>query len=559
MRKAAAAPSASMTDRSWHNQDGADSGDEFFMKVSARRDLYTALFAIGTLVVLVLAYIPIIRAHQGWEDEIYWVSTCLSLLRHRGATPSVLADFPSPVSPLRFYGPTLFWLGVAVLKVFGFSMRTWRSFAFAGNIAYLASIGVLFYRLRRSWALAMGAVLFSSLSIGMSFGISLPGRPDSWTLALIVLALALVAKPATEDEPTAAMVRRWVGFGALLGIAVSTTPRSWPLLFFMVGLLPLLVARHRMRATAVTVISLLVVWSVILLPLRMTPWGFITSVRHASAGDAVDVSPLLGGSWGFSHAMTQLFYYGALLFVLAVVDISRWRQITRFQRWLLAVALLNMTATMLLTSRALNMNTYWGFLLEIAALYAWTEAAPKVRMRMAWGVGAILCIFMVALRVARELPPLMQWQQRSPMLVERVLRANIPPGSVVYGVPGRYFYPALTIGADYRHPVDWSSAGRASTPGHPGLPAPMRDACRAPAAFLVWPDGTQSQPLPPLPYATPERIASYSGPPERRSTVERIAEKVPGGRSEEDQDEFAIYRLLLDSSYCRETGGVAAR
>jgi len=73
----------------------------------------------------------------------------------------------------------------------------------------------------------------------------------------------------------------------------------------------------------------------------------------------------------------------------------------------------------------------------------------------------------------------------------------------------------------------------------------MRDACRATAAFLVWPDGEQSQPLPRLPYATPERIASYSSPAERRSAVERMVEKAPGGRSEEDQDEFAIYRLLL--------------
>jgi hypothetical protein len=87
----------------------------------------------------------------------------------------------------------------------------------------------------------------------------------------------------------------------------------------------------------------------------------------------------------------------------------------------------------------------------------------------------------------------------------------------------------------------------------------MRDACHATAAFLVWPDGEQSRPLPPLPYATPERIASYSGPPERRSAVERMVEKVPGGRAEEGQDEFAIYRLRLDSQYCREGVAAAAR
>src|SRR5262249_18427754 len=109
--------------------------DERFVKASARHDVYTVLFAIGALIVLVFAYVPIIRGDQGWEDEIYWVSTCLSMLRHQGEVPSVLVDYASPADPLRFYGPTLFWLGTGVLKIFGFSIRTWRSFAFAGNIA----------------------------------------------------------------------------------------------------------------------------------------------------------------------------------------------------------------------------------------------------------------------------------------------------------------------------------------------------------------------------------------------------------------------------------------
>ena len=49
------------------------------MKVSTRPGLFAVLFASATLVVLIVAYMPIIRAHQGWEDEIYWVSTCLSI------------------------------------------------------------------------------------------------------------------------------------------------------------------------------------------------------------------------------------------------------------------------------------------------------------------------------------------------------------------------------------------------------------------------------------------------------------------------------------------------
>jgi hypothetical protein len=528
------------------------------MNVSTRPARCALLFATATLIVLILAYIPIVRAHQGWEDEIYWVSTGLSMLRHGGEIPSVLADYAQPADPLRFYGPTLFWLGVGALKVFGFSMRTWRSFTFVGNIAYLASIGVLFYRLRRSWTIAMGAVLFCSLSLGMSFGISLPGRPDAWALAVIVLALTLAAKDTPEDEPAAAMPWRWIVFGALLGVAASTTPRVWPLLGLMVILLPLLVVRRRTLTMAVVVVSWLVVWSVILLPLRTTPWSFVASVRHASTGDTVDVSPLMGGRWGFGHSATQVAYYGALLVVLCLVDISRWRQVARFQHWLLAVALLNFAATLVLTARSLNMITYWGFLLEIAAFYAWTESAPRLRLRIAWAIGAVLCLFMVTLRIARELPTLMHWRQRNPMLVEQELRANIPPGSLVYGRPGQYFYPALAIGADYRSPVDATDPGRASTPGQPGLPTPMRAACHAPA-YLVWPAGPQSEPLPPMPHATLERIASYSNPPEQRSAVERIVEKVPGGRAEPDQKDFEIYHLLLNSQYCRDIGSATAQ
>ena len=210
------------------------------------------------------------------------------------------------------------------------------------------------------------------------------------------------------------------------------------------------------------------VWSLILLPLRMTIWGFVAAVRQASIGDAVDVSPLMGGKWGFGHALTQVVYFGVLLFIIGLVDIARWRRIARFQHWLLAVALLNLFAALLLTARSLNMFVYWGFLIEIAALCTWTETVPGRRMQTARAIGLVLCLFMVTLRVAREMPVLMHWQQSNPRLVEQELRAHIPPGSVVYGLPGRYFYPSLALGADYRYPVDWASPGRASTPGPSG-------------------------------------------------------------------------------------------
>ena len=462
--------------------------DRRFIKASPRRGAYAALFAAITVAVLLLAYIPIVRVHQSWEDEVYWASTCLSMLRHNGPTPSILADYPSPQSPLYFYGPTLFWLGTLVLKIFGFSMRTWRSFAFAGNVAFLAAVSVLLYRLRGSRAVTMATALVFSLTIGSSFGFSLPGRPDDWTLALITLAIALVV--SAGEEPFKRYAGRWTGFGLLLGIAATTTPRVWPLLLLMILLLPLVISRSRsgrsVRTMVIVVVSAACVSSIILLPLRTSIWGFIAFVRHASRGDAVDVSPLMGGNWGFGHSATQAIYYGALLVILGLVYLPRWRRLEGFQRWLLAVALLNFAANMLLTARALNMSAYWAFLLEIGAWCAITESASSRRVHIARGIAVLLLAFMVTLRVARELPVLTHWAQRDPRWIEQAMRAEIPPGSLVYGPKAGDFFPSIAICADYRATVDSPSPGRASTPGRPGLPTPMTEACRVPT-YLVWP------------------------------------------------------------------------
>jgi hypothetical protein len=117
----------------------------------------------------------------------------------------------------------------------------------------------------------------------------------------------------------------------------------------------------------IVVVSAACVSSIILLPLRTSIWGFIAIVRDASRGDAVDVSPLMGGNWGFGHSATQAVCYGALLVILGMVYLPRWRKLEGFQRWLLAVALLNFAANIVLTARALNMSAYWAFLLEIGA------------------------------------------------------------------------------------------------------------------------------------------------------------------------------------------------
>jgi hypothetical protein len=155
----------------------------------------------------------------------------------------------------------------------------------------------------------------------------------------------------------------------------------------------------------------------------------------------------MAGTWGFGHATTQAVYYGALVVIVGLVYFPRWRKLERFPRWLLAVALLNFAANMLLTARALNMTIYWSFLLEIAAWCAITESAAGRRIQIARGIGVALLVLMITLRVARETPVLAHWAERDPVSMERAMRAVIPPESLVYGPKAQYF---LSVDCDWR-------------------------------------------------------------------------------------------------------------
>jgi hypothetical protein len=522
------------------------------MRPIPRQSLCAALLAVGTLVVLFLMYLPILRVHQGWEDEIFWLSTCLSLIRHQNPIPSVLADFSGTHSPLEFYGPTLFWLGAAGLKVFGASMRSWRSFACAGNLAFLAAVAVLFQRLRCSWCATLLAVFVFSLSLGGSLGFDLPGRPDGWTLALIVLALAIAAGEHADGSQTdTAVVVRWLSFGVLIGVAASTTPRCWPLLFFLFVLLWMLVGKRWWRSLGVAAAGALVGFAIPLLPLHITPWGHVAYVRAASKNDRVNISPLLGGSWGFGHSKTQVLYYAAVLVILGLLFLSRRAKQTRFEKWLLCAGLLNVAASLLLTSRALNMFTYWAFPLEISGMLGLTRPPVGWSGRFARVLGVLLLVYMAGLRTARELPVLLHWRQRNPAAGAGVIRAAFPSGSLVYGPVGRYFYASLENNFDYRYLTEQTTPGLASIPGQIDTASPMREACQR-TAYLIWPVSDAEEPLPDIPHATTQRIAGYFAAPQRTGRFERILETIPGGRSDTDERGFAVYQLQMDEQYCSE-------
>jgi hypothetical protein len=517
------------------------------------RTFLTALLWTGTIAVLCLMYLPLMRIHQGWEDEIFWLSTCINLVHHAKPVPSVLADFPGTHSPLLFYGPTLFWLGAGALKLFGATERVWRTLTFAGNIALLGAVAVLFRRLRHSWRAVAVAVFVFSLSMFATFFLSLPGREDAWTLAMMVFALAIAAGQREEPEPSGkTFLIRWSVVGLLFGAAASTTPRCWPLLFFLYASVFFIVGAKWLRVWAILGLSSCAALTLLLLPLHTTPWAHILYVQHASSNDPINISPVMGGTWRFGHSFTQAGYALALLTMLGFLYTPRLRQQDAFGKWLMVAGTCNLLCMIAIVAGALNAPTYWSFPLEIAVLLRLLQPiTSRTARRTAWA-GFAIVVYLVSLRAARELPAFTQWSRRDPAVVARTLRV-IPPGSVVYGPVGQYFYPVEQDGSDYRYLVERTTGGLLSTPGALDQPSPLLGACHR-AAYLVWPIGAASGPMPALAHATLQQLVEHRAPAHPESRWEHLAARVPAGRADPDVEEFTIYRLVADPQYCASIG-----
>jgi hypothetical protein len=174
---------------------------------------------------------------------------------------------------------------------------------------------------------------------------------------------------------------------------------------------------------------------------------------------------------------------------------------------------------------------------------SWNIKAARV-------LGMLLLVYMTLLRTARELPVFMHWGQRDPAAADAAIAAAVPAGSIVYGPVGGYFYPTLRAGSDYRYLIERTTPGLSSASGELDKPTPMRDACHR-AAYLVWP-AAPSEPLPQLPHADMEWVADHRAAPQITSRIERIAESLPAGRPDADEEAFTIYRLHVDSQYCEQ-------
>ena len=249
---------------------------------------------------------------EGWQDEIYWFSTCVSMLRHLPPIPSVLADFPAITEP-----PAL----LRTNTVLGWFVVSQGLRRYAGKLAQLCSCRVSDLP-DQQWPLSSGASV-DRLPMAASRG---PGL-----FALVVQYLRAIeagtarcvghghprlchgARRKTGHDGAEPATRRmsipWLIFGGLLGLAATTSPRTWPLVFamFAADTRSLCSAASSLRGVPVRGSRLrFVTATLILLPIGLNAWTYFQYVHQASSHDAVNISPLLGGSWDFRHSSMQV-------------------------------------------------------------------------------------------------------------------------------------------------------------------------------------------------------------------------------------------------------------
>lgn len=426
---------------------------------------------------LLLALWQLPRTPLPWFDEVLLVSTSRSVAAGHSAVPSVLSDFPHTGRYDLFYGPVIFWIGSATLKIFGLSLWSWRLLGWFSGVTIVLSSAWLVRRLGGSTSSAAMAALLVTLAPSMGSGLT-SGRTDTLTIALELCAVCLLLPEAFAAKSIFA--------GILFGAAILSTPRSHPfvLCFFVVMLgysfikknAPLF--RSLFLAGATGLLSI-VAWT---FHVGLNPVSWYLLLLRASAGDKVNSSPLLGGTWGhFSFDMNSLILPASLLAWLALLAIRRRNEHPPALPAILLVALLADAAlTLLLTSRSLSYQIFWLVpFLPVAVAITFTNGSQSRWTRGMLYVLVAIILVTGFVRIGKVAEVISSWDARDPQLLKNFVCSQVPRNSTVYGTPG-FYYAVEECESHFRFAQRWVATGLQS-------PLDSDDAIYRPGDFLLWP------------------------------------------------------------------------
>lgn len=432
-----------------------------------------------TAIALVMALVELPRTPLPWYDEILLVSAARSAALSHPAVPSVLSSFPHTMRSDLFYGPMSFWIGSGTLKLFGLSLWSWRLLDWLSGLAVVLESAWLVLRLTGSLGYAAMGALLVTISPAMGSALT-SGRTDTITMSLALFAVCLALLELSVWKSAVS--------GLFFGAAVLSTPRahSLALCFFVVSLCYAAIRKEIARLlklclAGATALLCVTAWT---FHAGLNPVSWYRMVLRASAGDKMNVSPLMGGSWG--HVGLD-----PLLLVLPV-GFATWLILWSFRRGkeqplgrageLLTAFIANAALYLTLTSRALSYQIFWLVPLIPAAvattaLYVEVDY-PKRRRLVAVLVATILIAG--ALRIGKVTEVIMSWSARDPQPIKDFVCTQVPKNSRVFGPDGPYYYAVEECGSQYLYAGNWTASGLRS-------PLDGDDPHYQAGDFLLWP------------------------------------------------------------------------
>jgi hypothetical protein len=478
------------------------------------------LFAAGIygLVLLFLLDAFTISRQPSWQDEIFVVSTGLSVARSQPPIQSVMAQYPRSDSPIRFYGPVSFVADAQLIRRFGLSITAWRLACLGGVVLTLLFSAMLVrFAGGDKWA-----QLITALIIGLagSFG-SLPGRWDAVTSGLFLGALLFLFR----DVQVQARAPGWQAIlaGVLVGFTLGSTPRSLTLnaaalvatavvvVYFPRTRRTLLLGTATMQGVAILVQTLL------LLPWGLNPFSWYAYVRQATKDDAINATSVAGhGAFDFELRYHKTFFL-AFLFLLIIgtlAAVARRKQFADDEKippraFIVLFAAVNLTLMLLLLAQALGQSAYWLPPVVIATMCWFDWSLIRTRpWRSVVAAATVACLLVLVLGDIQRLAPIMlTWNRRSNADITAFLRRTLQSNAVVYGPVSGDFYPVELAGATYLYIAENARAGRISEPGASIADKLEQSICAHPT-YLIWPEANPAEEVgqEPMPEALRERL-----------------------------------------------------
>ena len=489
------------------------------------------LFATGLygLVLLFLVDAFTISREPSWQDEIFVISTGLSVARSQPPIQSVMAQYPRADSPIRFYGPVSFVADAQLIRWFGLSITAWR-LACLGGVVLTLLFSTMLVRLAGGdkWA-----QLITALIIGLagSSG-NLPGRWDAVTSGLFLGALLFLLRDVQAEARAPGW--RTILAGVFIGFTLGSTPRALTLnaaamvatavvaVCFRRTRRSLLLGTATMQGVAISVQTLL------LLRWGLNPFSWYAYVRQATKDDAINATSVAGhGAFGLDLRYHKTFFlvFLSLLIIGALAASARRKPLADDEKiqprvFLTLFAAANLVLMLLLLAQALGQTPYWLPPVVIASM-SWFDWS-LIRMRP-WrplvAAATVACLLVLVLGDIQRLAPiLLTWNRRSYADITAFERQTLKSNSVVYGPVSGDFYPVELAGATYLYVAENARAGRISEPGASIADKLEQSICAHPT-YAVWPEPNPvEQPEEePMPEVLRERllpkVAEFNQPP----------------------------------------------